>query len=84
MANKEQVDHQFRISVSGLEGVEYIGKEVVTIKSGELLELPIRLNIAAKYLSQSNNNIMFKVEALDNSSIMIKEENRFIGPSVKR
>jgi len=84
IANKEQVDHNYSIKVSGLEGMTYIGKEVVTIKSGELLDLPVRIRIATKYLSKANNNILFEVEALDNASIAIKEENRFIGPAPKR
>ncbi len=84
IANKEQIDHDYSIKVSGLEGMTYIGKEVVTIKSGELLDLPVRIRIAAKYLSKANNDILFEVEALDNASIAIKEENRFIGPAPKR
>lgn len=84
LANKEQVDHSYTISVTGLEGLEYIGKSEVTIKAGELIDLPIRLNIKKKYLSKANNNITFKVMATDNSDILIEEENRFIGPAPKR
>lgn len=84
LANKEQVDHQFSIKASGLDGMVYKGKEIVTIKSGELLELPIRISIETKYLSSANNTILFEVEAVDNPSISIKEENRFIGPAPKR
>ena len=54
------------------------------LNHGELLELPIRISIKTKYLSSANNTILFEVEALDNPSISIKEENRFIGPSPKR
>ncbi len=84
LANKEQVAHQYKISIIGLEGVEYIGDEVVTVQSGELLDLAVRLNIEPKYLLSSNNTILFKVEALDDASIMVEEENRFIGPTPKR
>ncbi|EAR61690.1 cytochrome c oxidase accessory protein CcoG [Neptuniibacter caesariensis] len=84
LANKEQVDHQYRISILGLDGIEYFGDEVVTIKSGELLDMAVRLNIEQKYLPSSNNNILFKVEALDDPSIVVEEENRFIGPAPKR
>ncbi|MGI1671000.1 MAG: cytochrome c oxidase accessory protein CcoG [Neptuniibacter sp.] len=84
LANKEQVDHDYSISVSGIEGMEYKGEDVVTIKSGELLDLPIRITVAPRYLSKANNTILFKVEALDKQSISIEEENRFIGPAPKR
>ena len=84
LANKEQVDHDYSISVSGIDGMEYKGADVVTIKSGELLDLPVRITVAPRYLSKANNTILFKVEALDNQSISIEEENRFIGPAPKR
>lgn len=84
LANKEQIDHQYRITILGLDGVHYIGEQIVTVKSGELLDLPVRLNIEPKYLDKANNTILFKVEALDNPSILVEEENRFIGPAPKR
>ncbi|WP_299177432.1 cytochrome c oxidase accessory protein CcoG [uncultured Neptuniibacter sp.] len=84
LANKEQVDHQYRISVSGVEGLEYLGEEIITIKSGELLDLPIRINVPARYIDKANNTILFRVQAVDNPSILIEEENRFIGPAPKR
>lgn len=84
IANKEQVDHQYRITILGLDGLELIGDEIVTIKSGELLDHPVRLQIEPKYISKPNYDIKFKVEALDNSSIVIEEENRFIGPAPRR
>ncbi|WP_286237704.1 cytochrome c oxidase accessory protein CcoG [Neptuniibacter halophilus] len=84
LANKEQVDHDYSIAVEGLDGLEYVGDTQVTIRSGELLDLPIRLQIDPRYLDRSNTNIRFRVQALDDPSILIEEENRFIGPAPKR
>lgn len=84
LANKEQVDHQYSINISGLDGVEYIGEKQVTIKAGELLDLPIRLSIKPRYLDNSNTTIAFTVQALENPDIQLTKENRFIGPSPQR
>ena len=84
LANKEQIDHRYSISISGLEGAEFIGKQEVKIASGELLDLPIRLSMKKKYLSKANNDITFTVQALDNPDIKIEVINRFIGPAPKR
>lgn len=84
IANKEQVEHQYSISILGLDGVQFIGEQKVKIKSGELLDLPVRLNIDPSYLSRPNNKILFKVQAIDNPDIVVEEENRFIGPAPRR
>lgn len=84
LANKEQQDHQYRISVSGVEGMQLITEPVVSIRAGELLDYPIRIHVDPADLKQANQTIMITVEALDNSSIKISEENRFIGPAPRR
>ncbi|MGB0467704.1 MAG: cytochrome c oxidase accessory protein CcoG [Pontibacterium sp.] len=84
IANKEQVDHQYRVSILGLEGLELMGETLFTIKSGELLDHPVRLQIDPKYLSKPNYDIKFKVQALDAETIVVEEENRFIGPAPRR
>lgn len=84
LANKEQQDHQYRISVSGIEGMQLITDPVVSIRAGELLDYPIRIHVDPADLKQANHTIMITVEALDNSSIKISEENRFIGPAPRR
>jgi len=84
IANKEQIDHEYSISILGLDGLELIGASQVKIQSGELLDHPVRLQIEPKYLSKANYDIKFRVEALDDDSIVIEEENRFIGPAPRR
>ncbi|QEQ97154.1 cytochrome c oxidase accessory protein CcoG [Neptunomonas concharum] len=84
IANKEQQDHQYRISISGLDGLKLIDDPVVTVKAGELLDYPIRLQLSRDRLERPNYDIQLTVEALDNSSISITEANRFIGPAPRR
>lgn len=84
IANKEQVDHRYAISVSGLEGLNMVTDGNVAIAAGELLTYPVRLQIDPDALKSNNSTIVFKVEALDNSAISIETESRFLGPIPQR
>jgi len=84
LANKSQQDHDYKIEVSGVDGLTMLAKDVVTIRSGELLDYPVSLHADPRFLERPNYDIMFKVQALDDESILIEEENRFIGPGKRR
>jgi cytochrome c oxidase accessory protein FixG len=84
IANKEQNDHAYRISVSGIDGMTLVSEPVVDIAAGELLDYPIRLHVPPSDLEKPNYDIQFTVEAIDAPSISVTEENRFIGPAPSR
>jgi cytochrome c oxidase accessory protein FixG len=84
LANKEQEAHQYRISVSGIEGLTLATDAIVSIDAGELLDYPIRLHMNPADLERANYDIELTVEALDDPSISVTEENRFIGPAPSR
>jgi len=84
LANKEQVDHEYRISITGPEGLLLQSESRVSIAAGELLVYPVRVQMDPADIELSNYDIEFTVEALDNPSIRITEENRFIGPTPVR
>ncbi|WP_027853613.1 cytochrome c oxidase accessory protein CcoG [Marinobacterium litorale] len=84
IANKEQNDHTYRISVSGIDGMTLVSEPVVDIAAGELLDYPIRLHVPPSDLEKPNYDIQFTVEAVDATSIRVTEENRFIGPAPSR
>lgn len=84
VANKDQEDRQYRISVSGLDGLSMISEAEISVSAGELLTYPVRLQIAPDELPGRNSDILFKVEALENSSIVTETESRFLGPIPQR
>lgn len=84
IANKEQVAHQYRISVSGIKGIELIGKELVTVEAGQLINQTIRLRVDPANLEHPSYDIKITAEATDGSGIEITKENRFIGPAPRR
>ncbi|SIS62030.1 cytochrome c oxidase accessory protein CcoG [Neptunomonas antarctica] len=84
LANKEQRDHDYRISLSGVEGLQLISDPVVTIKAGELLGYVIRVQLDPEQIKRSNYDIQINVQALDDDSISITEDSRFLGPAPRR
>jgi len=81
--NKAQRDLTYLISVEGIDGLRYEGKREVKAAAGEVLSLPVELSIEPEKLPSSANEILFKVQALEDPSIESDADSRFIGPSVR-
>lgn len=79
--NKSQQDHRYTIDVSGLDGLQLIAPDTISIDSGGLSEFPVRLTLDPEQLSLPNNEIYFEVTAVDDPEIQIKTESRFFGPA---
>ena len=47
---------------------------------GELLNLPVTLEVAPEDLEQRNTTIYFTVSSSDTPSMSVIEESRFLGP----
>jgi cytochrome c oxidase accessory protein FixG len=81
--NKDQRDHVYSISVSGLEGLVLEGQREVKALAGEILSVPIELSIDAEKLPSSTNEILFTIQAADIPDKTFDAESRFIGPRVR-
>ncbi len=80
--NMDQHSHDYRIRVSGLEHAELVGNAFVTVGSGEVTEVPLRLRIDPVHLETTNYEIEFSVTAIDGSNDTAHSESRFIGPRI--
>ncbi len=80
LSNLDPDPRSFRIEVSGIEGVEIIGSQVVTVQGGELAELSLRIRANPLDLSQPGTPLTFKATRVDDSSVTIESESRFIKP----
>ena len=78
--NKDQDPHTFTISFSGLDKATLKGKTTNTLKAGDILELPLRLEIAPEDITVLNSKIIYHIESQDNPEINVSVESRFIGP----
>lgn len=82
--NKSQQGHQYRISVLGLEGHTFRGDTEVTVKGGEILNLPISLAVMPSRLKETVTKFTFVLETIDSTDeqIKIQEDSKFLYPDL--
>jgi cytochrome c oxidase accessory protein FixG len=79
--NQSNESREFSLSVSGLDGVVLDGAgDSVRVEGGGILSLPVRVR-ANRDDVQGVNTIFFNIEALDDASVAIEEDSRFISPT---
>jgi hypothetical protein len=52
----------------------------IAVKSGEVIELPVRVNIDPYNLEERSTEISFHLHAIDAPDLAVTEEARFLGP----
>jgi cytochrome c oxidase accessory protein FixG len=81
------MDHQtqrYRLSVSGMEGLQVIGPtEDIEIASGAVADLPLRVQVDPVELKSSSSEILFHLESVLTPDIAIEEHARFLGPVMR-
>ncbi len=78
--NMDTKDHQYQISVSGLEKINLIGKTLIKVKSGVVESVPIRLEVDPVFLKKASSDVHFEIHAVDDETLKASSESRFIGP----
>ncbi|MFT5277034.1 MAG: cytochrome c oxidase accessory protein FixG [Glaciecola sp.] len=80
LLNKAQQDRTFKVSISGIEGAQYIGVSEVIVKGGEVFTLPISVVTDPYSLTEEVTEFDFHVETQDQDGeiIKIQETSRFI------
>ncbi|MCL6415768.1 cytochrome c oxidase accessory protein CcoG [Aestuariirhabdus sp. Z084] len=81
VANMDGRDHHFKISASGLKGLNYQGDEVVLVRSGDVASIPVRLEVDPANITKRSSDIEFTVISTDDSSVTGVHDSRFIGPT---
>ncbi len=78
--NQSNDARAFSLSISGMQGALLDGVgDSVQVEGGGILSLPVRVK-ARREDAHGVNTILFSVEALDDASVVIEEDSRFIGP----
>src|SRR5690606_19687753 len=78
--NKTQEQQSYVVTFSGLEGATaHIPQDIVALP-GELVTLPVTVEISPDQLEQRNTTVYFTVESLNDPSQSVIEESRFLGP----
>ena len=82
LGNMDDYDHEFSLTAKGIEGLDMkLEQQKILVKSGEVLDLPVRLRADEADLKERSSIVVFNLTALDNDKLSIKQESRFIGPT---
>jgi cytochrome c oxidase accessory protein FixG len=79
--NKDRIPRQYRVTVSGLEGITTQPSEItVEVESGEVYNLALRVRAPLRSIDRMSNEIEFKVAALGEEEHSVRESTRFLAP----
>ena len=84
LINMDKKAHNYSLSISGIDGLKVIKRNKdIHIPSGEVLNLPLRVQVDPINLDKTGNDLQFELKALDAPGISITETGRFIGPLIR-
>ena len=79
--NQRNDEHSFRLSIDGVPGIELDGvPDVVVVEGGGVLSLPLRAR-AHRDDAYGIMNITFSISDVDDASLAVTENSRFLGPT---
>jgi len=78
--NKTQDHQEYTVTTSGLDDAIAHIPESIRALPGELVNLPVTLEIAPDKLKQRNTTVYFTVVAKSDPAQEVTEESRFLGP----
>ncbi|MEP5766597.1 MAG: cytochrome c oxidase accessory protein CcoG [Halieaceae bacterium] len=78
--NMDEEMHSYTVSIEGLAGARIIGDPEVTLNSGEVLSLPLRVAAERKTFDRPSTGFQFIIEADDGSDARSVTDSRFIVP----
>lgn len=84
LINMDTKDHQYQLRVDGLKEMVFIQpKAKIKIKSGEVINLAVRIQIDPVNLSKTSSTVHFYLDSTDQPDLAVTEQARFIGPLSK-
>jgi len=82
--NMDNATHTYRLTATGIERMVLRGEtENITIPSGEVRELAVRLEADPGLLKERSSKVVFHVEAVDQPRLRATEDARFLGPVIR-
>ena len=79
--NKTQMNQEYSVEFSGLAGaIPHIPEEIKALP-GEVVNLPVTVEISPDKLEQRNTTVYFTVASKSDPERKIEEETRFLGPN---
>ncbi len=85
LINMDEQPHDFRLEVSGLENVKLkLDRPLIHVNSGDVLNLPVSVQVDPVVLTRPANEIEFTLTATDDPELTRTETARFLGPVLGR
>jgi polyferredoxin len=84
LINMDTREHRYQLHVNGLKEMVFIQPESeIKIKSGEVINLAVRIQIDPINLKKTSSEVTFSLKATDQENLAVTEKARFIGPLPK-
>jgi len=81
IVNMDTARHQFKVDVSGLQGIEIVGEnKVFPVEAGEVLTKVISVQADPANVPAASNDVVFRIEAVDDPKLEDEQKSRFLGP----
>ena len=80
--NMDAKSHEFAVSVTGIEGIELRGAETIKVDSGRVAEVPVKVIVNPDHMTERSQEVMFHIEAKDDSSLAQTQKARLLGPKL--
>ncbi len=81
LINMDRREHAYGVELSGLEGATLLLQHSdLRVPAGEVRSVAARVRMDPADLKRSNNPLTFVLRSLDDPSLEVSEEARFIGP----
>ncbi len=82
--NMDKQMHSYVLKAEGIPDL-ILKKDAaeIVVHSGEVIELPVRVQVDAYNLEQRSNKIQFILKAIDHDELVVVEDARFLGPKFK-
>ncbi|MDT8282479.1 MAG: cytochrome c oxidase accessory protein CcoG [Gammaproteobacteria bacterium] len=84
LLNMDSQPHSYTLTAEGIPGlVLKMDAKELFVKSGKVIELPVRVQVDAYNLKQRSSGITFTLKADDRDDLFAVEDARFLGPAFK-
>ncbi|HJX18409.1 MAG TPA: FixG Ig-like domain-containing protein, partial [Acidiferrobacterales bacterium] len=82
--NMDNSAHTYQLTAEGIDGLRmHSDVERVTVESGQVRELVVRLQADPVNLRERSSHVRFRVQAEDSTRLVATEEARFLGPVIR-
>ena len=81
LINMQDVTQRFVLTVEGIPGLRLVAEQAeIEVPGGELVTLPVRVQVDPVHLERASTEIRFTATAVDDPTLRRTQDARFLGP----